>query len=138
MATLDRETHEPSSGYPRVDSCLIILAVLWIMAASAVAGKLIAPATASPWATPPARIDPNTAHWWELSALPRIGMTSAEGIIRYRESATTNTPPQDPRAAFYSANDLTRVKGIGPKTAARINRFLTFPTRPDHERRHSE
>ena len=58
-------------------------------------------------------------------------MTSAEGIIRYRESTTTDTPSQDPAAAFYSANDLTHVKGIGPKTAGRINRFLTFPARPD-------
>jgi DNA uptake protein ComE-like DNA-binding protein len=138
MATLDSETHERSSGYPRVDSCLLILVVLWVMAASAVVPKLIAPATVSLWATPSARIDPNTAHWWELSALPRIGMTSAEGIIRYRESATTNTPPQDPTAAFYSANDLTRVKGIGPKTAGRINPFLTFPNRPDRKRRRPE
>ncbi len=134
----DRETHEPSSGYPRIDSCLPILVVLWAMAASAVVPKLFSPATASAWATSPARIDPNTAHWWELSALPRIGMTSAEGIIRYRESATTDTPRKDPPTAFYSANDLTRVKGIGPKTVGRINRFLTFPTRPDQSKSHSK
>lgn len=134
MTTLDRETHEPSSGYPRIDSCLPILTVLWVMAALAVAGKLFAPATTSPWATPAARIDPNTAHWWELSALPRIGMTSAEGIIQYRESAANSVAPQDPPTAFYSANDLTRVKGIGLKTVGRINRFLTFPTRPNQNK----
>jgi DNA uptake protein ComE-like DNA-binding protein len=134
MATHHGETQERSFSYPRVDSCRLILVVLWMMAAWAVVPKLIAPAPAGPWATPEARIDPNTAHWWELSALPRIGMTSAEGIIRYRESATTHPPSQDPTAAFYSANDLTHVKGIGPKTVDRINRFLTFPTRPEQSR----
>lgn len=68
-------------------------------------------------------IDPNTAPWWELTALPQVGETIARRIVSHREAqaATSNHHP------FRTADDLDNVHGIGPKTIARIRDHLTFP-----------
>ena len=76
---------------------------------------------------PIGRIDPNAAPWWELTALPAIGETTARAIVDYRESAAAAGQP-----AFTQAADLDRVRGIGPKTIARIAPYLRFDSaRPD-------
>lgn len=56
------------------------------------------------------RININTATRDELTTLPRIGPKTADRIVTDRE---TNGP-------FRDVTDLTRVKGIGPKTLIRI------------------
>jgi competence protein ComEA len=61
------------------------------------------------------RIDVNTATWVEFVQLDGIGEALAERIIADREA---NGP-------FRSVEDLRRVKGIGPKTIARIRKYLT-------------
>ncbi|MBL7013382.1 MAG: helix-hairpin-helix domain-containing protein [Candidatus Marinimicrobia bacterium] len=48
----------------------------------------------------------NTANKDELTSLPKIGPVTAERIIHYREDY----------GSFKSVDDLTNVKGIGPKT----------------------
>jgi competence protein ComEA len=62
------------------------------------------------------RIDVNTATWVEWAQLDGIGEALAERIVADREA---NGP-------FKSVDDLRRVKGIGPKTLARIRPYLTL------------
>jgi competence protein ComEA len=69
------------------------------------------------------RINPNTAPWWELTALPRIGEVTARAIVAHRKAAAT-APSATP--AFTRAEDLAAVRGIGPKTVARIAPHLRF------------
>ncbi|MCP4589174.1 MAG: helix-hairpin-helix domain-containing protein [bacterium] len=71
------------------------------------------------------RLDPNTAPWSELTALPGVGETKAKAISAYRDEvrARTGNPAE---TVFRSAADLQAVNGIGPKTATRIEPFLTF------------
>lgn len=72
--------------------------------------------------TPGLRLDPNTASPTDLALLPRIGEVTAQRIVAFREE----NKPQDGRPVFQSANDLERVRGIGPVTIARIERYLKF------------
>lgn len=69
------------------------------------------------------RVDVNSASWPELSQLPRIGETLARRIVEEREQ---NGP-------FFSPDDLTRVRGIGPKTLEQILPYLAnrWPSRPE-------
>ena len=63
-------------------------------------------------------IDPNTAPWWELSTLPRIGVQSALSITTWRQDAN--------RPAFITLQDLDLIHGIGPVTLRRISSHLRF------------
>jgi DNA uptake protein ComE-like DNA-binding protein len=71
---------------------------------------------------PPAvnAIDPNTAPWWELTALPDIGEGTARKIVEYREAHADRSP------VFRRPDDLEPVPGIGPKTIRRIGPYLRF------------
>ena len=61
-------------------------------------------------------ININTAGKDELVLLPNVGPVTAERIIRYREDY----------GLFDSIDDLTRVKGIGPKTLEKLKDFVTL------------
>ncbi|WP_051234052.1 ComEA family DNA-binding protein [Halomonas halocynthiae] len=72
-------------------------------------------------ATPTLAADPektnvNTANTEQLAELPGIGSAKAAEIIRDRES---NGP-------FESAEDLTRVKGIGEAIASKVEDHISF------------
>ena len=113
----------PSAAY---DPCISVVAFLWLaMLAAALPSLAIGNDAVSP---APARvtIDPNTAPWWELTVLPRIGESTARKIVRYRESVRRISPDGDEVVAFGCAADLARVRGIGPKTLLRIGRYLDF------------
>lgn len=69
-------------------------------------------------------INPNTASWWELSLLPEIGEITARRIVQYRLEASRKVEDDGP--AFGKANDLTLIRGIGPKTVAKIAPYLNF------------
>ena len=60
-------------------------------------------------------INVNTAKKEELINLPNVGPVMAERIIRFREDF----------GVFKSIGDLTRVKGIGPKTLDKIRNYVT-------------
>ncbi len=55
------------------------------------------------------RLDPNTASAEQLQALPGIGASLSQRILDERA-----------RGPFTDAADLERVRGIGPKTVARL------------------
>lgn len=78
-----------------------------------------------------ARLDPNSAPWWELTVLPEVGPSLARRIVDYRDEylAKGNTSAAVP--AFRSVDDLDAVKGIGPKTIARLSTHLQFKGRAD-------
>ena len=65
------------------------------------------------------KIDVNRAPWIEWTLLEGIGETLAHRIVDDR----------DRNGPFRSVDDLSRVKGIGPKTLARIRPHLTTTAR---------
>ncbi len=62
-----------------------------------------------------AKVNINTANVDELASLSGIGKVKAEAIVAYR---TAN-------GKFKTAEDLTKVKGIGDKTVEKIKGELT-------------
>jgi hypothetical protein len=70
------------------------------------------------------RIDPNTADWPALAALPLIGEKRAKDIIAWRDRALEERPDDVP---FRRLEDLTRVKGIGKATIEALDPYLVFP-----------
>jgi hypothetical protein len=71
------------------------------------------------------RIDPNTADWQTLSALPGIGEKRARQIVEYRETRLADRPGHP---AFISIEDLGLVGGIGLETQAKLAPYLMFPS----------
>lgn len=73
------------------------------------------------------RVDPNSATWQELAAIPSLGEKRARQIVRFRESARSANPST---IVFRSPDDLMQVRDIGPATAQNLKPYLLFP--PDH------
>jgi hypothetical protein len=74
------------------------------------------------------RLDPNTAEWTELSALPGIGDKRAQAIVARREFVKRRNPRD---VAYRSIRDLYSVTGFGPAMTEQIRPYLVFPaTRP--------
>ncbi|MDH5589967.1 MAG: helix-hairpin-helix domain-containing protein [Gemmatimonadota bacterium] len=65
---------------------------------------------------PGERLDPNRATAEELDRLPGIGPATAEAWVREREA----------HGAFAGPADLSRVKGVGEATIARVEPKLDF------------
>jgi competence protein ComEA len=63
----------------------------------------------------PQKININRAEAWLLDALPGIGPTRAQAIVDYRQE---NGP-------FRSADEITRVEGIGTTTYEQIKDLIT-------------
>ncbi len=70
------------------------------------------------------RIDPNTADWPTLAALPAIGEKRAKDIVAGRDAALAARPGTP---AFREPNDLLRIRGIGPAMVSAISPYLIFP-----------
>ncbi len=70
------------------------------------------------------KIDPNTADWQTLAALPGLAEKRAKTIIEYREAFTTQNPGH---LAFTEPEDLLLVRGIGPSMLATLRPYLLFP-----------
>lgn len=69
------------------------------------------------------RINPNEAHLGNLVRLPGIGITRAGAILAYRDNFNQN---KEQRQAFRNCDDLQKIRGIGPKTAQNICKWLKF------------
>lgn len=92
----------------------------------------IAVAPGASFTPPPALrgVDPNTAPWWELAALPQIGQAKAVAVTRYRqqERKRRDAPSEyAPPPVFLAPEDLEAVRGIGPRTALRLADHLRLP-----------
>ena len=70
------------------------------------------------------RIDPNTAEWETLAAIPSLGEKRAKEIVAYRERARANARDG---IVFREISDLMRIKGIGPATTENLRPYLIFP-----------
>lgn len=93
------------------------LFVVWSCAAAihALAAGLARPAAGPPpWV--PIRLDPSTASVAELGLLPGIGEERARAIVLHRVR----------HGRFRSADDLTAVPGLGPKSVAALLPDLCF------------
>lgn len=66
------------------------------------------------------KINPNNASVASLIRLPGIGRVRAAAIVEYRSAMTGSTK------AFSNCADLQKIKGIGPKTAESIEKWLCF------------
>jgi len=69
------------------------------------------------------RINPNVAPVTSLVRLPSIGIGKANAIVAYRENYSKQ---KGNIQTFQDANDLQKVKGIGPKTVQNISQWLKF------------
>ena len=65
------------------------------------------------------KINPNTASIASLDRLPGIGRTRAATIVAYRNQAGPN--------AFRTAEDMTKIKGIGKATVEHMAPYLALP-----------
>jgi len=65
---------------------------------------------------PGERLDPNTASAIELDRLPGVGKATADAIVAARAEGR-----------FRTASDLTRVRGVGESTVARMAPYLSLP-----------
>jgi DNA uptake protein ComE-like DNA-binding protein len=73
------------------------------------------------------RIDPNTADWQTLAALPGIGERKARDIVEYRERKRAEA--RDPGLIVFDAEgDLLYVRGIGPALIEAMRPHLLFPS----------
>ena len=110
----------PSAGEKGHDPVATSIVVLVLILAPVSLRVMFAAQPTAP--VPPAvkAIDPNTAPWWELTALPDIGESTARKIVEYREAHADRSP------VFPRAGDLEPVPGIGPKTIRRIEPYLRF------------
>jgi len=85
----------------------------WWIAHGGCRGELVEIERAQP-RTAQFEVDLNQADWPELAQLPDIGETLARRIVDSRNQ----------QGPFLDHNDLTRVRGIGPKTVERIRPYL--------------
>ena len=85
-----------------VPTFAVVLSLLWV--------------TSPAWSTSKSKLlNVNTASSSELQALPGIGPKKADAIVTFR---TANGP-------FRQVEDLVQVKGIGPKTLAKLRPLVT-------------
>lgn len=95
-----------------------ILGTLWLLTTLGIVRALLHMGTPLTAEHVRQGVDPNAAPWWELTLLPEIGPETARSIVKRRSRSG------DP--GFRTPIDLTRVRGIGPRTIERIGRHLRF------------
>src|ERR1700761_4687873 len=59
------------------------------------------------------QVDPNTADWQTLAAIPNLGEKLAKAIVAFRELRASKAPDG---IVFKTADDLRNIRGIGPAT----------------------
>ena len=72
------------------------------------------------------KVDPNTADWQTLAALPGIGEARARDIVAYRERKRVEA--RNPELVVFDApGDLLYVRGVGPALLESMRPYLVFP-----------
>ena len=72
------------------------------------------------------RVDPNTADWQTLAALPGVGERRARDIVEYRQRKRDQA--RNPELVVFDAEgDLLFVRGIGVATIEGLKPYLLFP-----------
>ena len=71
------------------------------------------------------RIDPNTADWQTLAALPSLGEKRAKAITEYRDERLRARPGD---TVFKAPRDLMAVRGIGVAMVVTLRPYLVFPS----------
>lgn len=118
------DSHEPIANAKRTPyedatflALFVLLAVLIVLSAWRFAPRVGVPLDSS---VVRRGVDPNTAPWWELTALPEVGESTARQVVAYREAHADRAP------VFRQPPDLEPVPDIGPKTIQRIAPHLRF------------
>jgi len=107
--------------------CRAILIVLWVLATVCAIRIATVLRPNSAMASVCRGLDPNRAPWWDLTLLPEIGPGTGRAIAALREHQQEGLARDPaPRRIFARPADLTRVKGIGPRTIERLGRYLRF------------
>jgi hypothetical protein len=78
------------------------------------------------------RIDPNTADWETLAALPQLGEKRAKAIVEYRDRHRGFEPDG---IVFRKPEDLMRLRGIGGTIVEQVSPYLIFQTTQPSTRR---
>src|SRR5579862_3546988 len=84
----------------------------WLLPCALLCVSAAFPATKKPPAHP---IDINSASSAQLQEVPGIGPATADKILQMRKSY----------GAFKSVDDLTAIRGIGPKRLEKMRKYLT-------------
>lgn len=71
------------------------------------------------------RVDPNTADWQTLAALPTLGEKRARAITDYRDERLRARPGE---TVYKAPRDLMAVRGIGAAMVVTLRPYLIFPT----------
>lgn len=95
---------------------LLCLASAFALSSLARPHARVTPPSPSAVEVDPPRVDPNTATPEALDALPGIGPALARRIVTARVRGLR----------FRTADDLARVRGIGPRTVERLAPMLVF------------
>jgi DNA uptake protein ComE-like DNA-binding protein len=70
------------------------------------------------------QVDPNTADWETLAAIPNLGEKRAKAIVAYRDQQALKAPDG---IVFKRPEDLRNIRGIGPATVQNLKPYLLFP-----------
>jgi competence ComEA-like helix-hairpin-helix protein len=62
------------------------------------------------------KVNPNTDTAVSIARLPSLGVKKAEAVVEYRQNGNV----------FERADDLDKVKGIGPATVESVRPYLRF------------
>ena len=71
------------------------------------------------------KIDPNTADFGSLIRIPDLGPGRAKRLLAYRNAHQMQSAGQP---VFTSPQDLQNIPDFGPKIAATLTPYMTFPT----------
>jgi hypothetical protein len=71
------------------------------------------------------RIDPNSADWQTLAAIPNLGEKRAKAIVAYRDGIHSANAKM---VVFHSPTDLLHIRGIGVATVENLRPYLVFPS----------
>lgn len=105
---------KPSPTHHRA-AALVVAIVAVLALVHTAPPPVVIPAPSPTVGPPPAQVDPRTADTHALESLPGVGPALARRIVEAR-----GTHP------FTRPEDLLRVRGIGPRTLARMRARLTF------------